>query len=242
MRTTTSSTPGNIIGRRRPETLLWTVLALCALATSLVSSSSEAEIVRREKVLYDFPLVEGAHVIYDTTQTYGFYEYYGKPAEYTTRIRIHEVIGSQVRFEWWMEGHDVDQSLDTHGFSTIRGLAEGRVLDPWWTDGEDMIKDRCELWISQRAFDELHSFQQTRFKVDTVARGDIDTVLFLVGLGTFPVTINGDLVDLPVLILKSNHDDSLMVYNNRDNPFVLSADLPNISHWDVVEIQLPSDY
>lgn len=215
--------------KKYSQILILSISIILILPLQLANS----KVMRFKKII--FPLMEGVELIYDTKQLFEL----DTPQEFQSRILFHEIVFPHVHYEWWIE--NTTPKLTDHGFSTVRGLKTGRVLDPWWTDEPDIsqINDRCELWISQLAYDELVKHGHTLFALDVYARKDKELKLTLEEITTFNVKINDRWTILPALKLNSSKGDTLLVYHNRDNPIVLESEISGIYKWTLVKVTIP---
>lgn len=204
---------------------------LVVLLLALVGPSS-ARIIRVEEA--PFPLEGGVTLIFDTHQ------YHGIKDIYTTWIRVEEVFGAAVLFEWAMYGYQQPQTGagPSRGTSTVEDIEGCSYLDPWWPGQVMPPGKRCELWVSREVYRDLKDLGKALFQPDWYVRQDQGVVLEVVEKSVYRVEIDGRMRALPALKVSSSKGDVLWIYDNAENPFVLKALLPNIYEWEVTHIYL----
>lgn len=202
---------------------------LVLLSALLAVAPAQAELRQHELEL--FALEPGLRILFDTTQLVP------TSSRYWTEIELTATSEDALsfRYEMYAEG----TSYASSGSSVVRDRQACRALDPWWGPGLSERAERCELWLSTLAFDELRSSGVTHLAIDVHYRGDSALELRLLRYERFALTIDARMVELRVMVLESSLGDQLWVYDRRENPFVLRATVVGVYDWFVTELSSP---
>ena len=110
------------------------------------------------------------------------------------------------------------------GMQTLSSLDDCASIDPWWEPMSVDFDNRCELWISKKAFRELKGIGKAWLSVDTLVRND-STVRWEMPVSVqFPCKVNGVPRLLRALRVKTNRGDDVIVLDDPQNPLILAIE------------------
>ena len=143
--------------------------------------------------------------------------------------------------ELWPGGvsfkYRVEQSVigTEEGIQTLTSLDDCKTIDPWWEPSEIEFDDRCELWISPKAYRELVTTGTSYLTVDKLARHDSVVRWERTAFVHFLVTRNGYPAMLNALKAQTSRGDEFIILADPDNPLILSAKSTHFS-WTLKSI------
>ena len=121
------------------------------------------------------------------------------------------------------------------GIQTLTSMDDCKTLDPWWEPGKTEYDNRCELWISQRVFNELLVEQKAYLNVDVSGRADSVVAWQFQEHTHYPCEIEGKVVLLKAIRVTTTRNDEIVILNDPDNPLILSIRSSHFQ-WDIVKI------
>ena len=127
----------------------------------------------------------------------------------------------------------------TSGLQTLTSLDDCQALDPWWEPSKIAHDDRCELWMPSDKFRELIVEHKTYLAVDSLVRRDSVVRWDYMGKIIYPCEINGQIVLLQAIQVKTSRDDVIVILDDVDYPLILSMNASYFK-WELVKIAFGS--
>ena len=141
--------------------------------------------------------------------------------------RIREDYAITIR-DLWLNGVTFQYALNQkvlgyeQGLQTLSSLDDCASIDPWWEPSAMDFDDRCELWISKKAFRELKGMGKAWLNVDTVMRNDTTVRWEFLAIVQYSCNVDGIPRIFRALLLKTNRGDDVVVLDDPQNPLILS--------------------
>ena len=148
-------------------------------------------------------------------------------------ITIRDLWPNGISFGYAMEQAVIGAD---QGIQTLSSLDDCTSIDPWWEPMATDFDNRCELWISKKAFRELKGSGKAWISVDTLMRNDATVRWEIVGPERFRCTVQGIPMLLRSLHLKTNRGDDVIVLDDPQNPLILSIESAYFS-WKLTSIE-----
>ncbi len=156
-------------------------------------------------------------------------DYEGYSVVSPLRPRVREDFIITIR-DLWLNGVSFSYALEQkvigteQGIQTLSSLDDCGSIDPWWEPMSTDFDNRCELWISKKAYRELKGTGKSWLSVDTLVRNDATVRWELIGEENFPCTIQGIPRLLHALHIQTNRGDDIFVLDDPNNPLILAID------------------
>ena len=168
-------------------------------------------------------------------------DYEGYSVVSPLRPRVREDFSITIR-DQWLNGVSFSYGLEQkvigseQGIQVLSSLDDCGSIDPWWEPMATDFDNRCELWISKKAYRELKGTGKTWLSIDTLVRNDATVRWEIIGEENFPCSVQGIPRLLHAIHIKTNRGDDVLVLDDPNNPLILAIESAYFA-WKLISIR-----
>lgn len=141
------------------------------------------------------------------------YEVHKNDKAYSFTVIIKE-LESTIVFDW-----EMGKPLNKKGGIIIKPIAldtSRAIKNNFWSDQVEELKYETSVWVSDRIYNEIKTKGET-----TISTFGIRYPTKVVEKFSFKTMLNGKLIELPVIKLKSDYGYIFTILDNKENPIII---------------------